>query len=88
MNVVLILLSFGVIYLLMGVAVAMLYVAPWLEKLSPAIIRNLFSHMDGVELDTHHDLEIARKAYILSIIPAWPIYAYRVATYGEDLSGK
>jgi hypothetical protein len=42
--------------------------------------------VDGLELDTPRDLEIARHAYVVSIIPVWPVYAYRVATYGRHLS--
>jgi hypothetical protein len=86
MNIVLGLLAFGLVYLLVGAAVAGLYVSPWLKTLSPQSLRGILNGVDGLELDTPRDLEIARHAYVVSIIPVWPVYAYRVATYGRHLS--
>lgn len=85
MNIVLDLIAIGLIYLLVGIAVVNLYVAPWLKRLSPDTIRGILGDV-GVPLDTEQDLDIARRSYLVSIIPVWPIYAYRVTTYGRHLS--
>jgi hypothetical protein len=88
MSILLGLIAFAVVYLLTGVAVSKLYVAPWLEKLSPDTIRKILQGVEGLKLDTPQDLEIAKHAYVMSIIPVWPVYAYRVAVYGQRLSGR
>lgn len=85
MNIVLDLIAIGLIYLLVGIAVVNLYVTPWLKRLSPDTIRGILGDV-GVPLDTDQELDIARRSYLVSIIPVWPIYAYRVATYGRHLS--
>jgi hypothetical protein len=86
MNILLGIIAIAATYLLVGVAVAKLYVAPWLERLSPDTIRKILHGVEGLELDTMQDLEIARRAYTVSIIPVWPVYAYRVATYGHRIT--
>jgi len=88
MNMLLAIIAFAFTYLVVGVAVARFYVAPWLAKLSPDTIRKILHDVEGLKLDTMQDLEIARHAYVVSIIPVWPVYAYRVATYGRHLSGR
>lgn len=88
MNIVLSLVAFGIVYLLAGVGVAILYVAPWLKTLSPDAIHKILGGVEGLKFETPQDLEIARHTYAMSIIPTWPVYAYRVATYGRHLSGE
>lgn len=88
MNMILGIIAFAFTYLVVGVAVARFYVSPWLAKLSPDTIRKILHDVQGLKLDTMQDLEIARHAYVVSVIPVWPVYAYRVATYGHHLSGR
>lgn len=85
MGIILDIVALGLIYLLVGIAVVNLYVAPWLNRLSREAMNGILGDV-GVPLDTEQNVEIARNSYLVSIIPVWPIYAYRVATYGRHLS--
>ena len=85
MPIIIILLTIAMAYLLVGVAIANLVVAPWSEKLSPARLRMLLGNVDDLALDTPADLEAARRGYALSTIPWWPRYAYMVLVHGDRI---
>jgi len=86
MDIVPVLVALDITYLLIGIAVAVLYVAPWLKTLSRDALRNLLGGVEELKFDTLQELEVARYTYIISIIPVWPVTAYRVAKYGRHLS--
>ena len=85
MDIILVLIALGLAYLLIGIAVAVLYVAPWLKTLSREALRNILGGVEELKFDTPQDLKVARYTYIISIIPVWPVTAYRVVTYGRHL---
>lgn len=88
MDILLGIIAIGLIYLLVGAAVAGLYIAPWLRTLSDDTLRGILKDVKGVPLKSPQDIRIAQHAYVVSTIPAWPIYAYRVHVYGRHLTGR
>lgn len=88
MDILLGIIAIGLIYLLVGAAVAGLYMAPWLRTLSDETLGGILKDVKGLHLKSPQDIRIAQHAYVVSTIPAWPIYAYRVHVYGRHLTGR